>query len=344
MHQFQCDYTGGCLPEVFEALAKTNNDVLPGYCEDDCCKKAEKLILEASQLPSGRVFWVMSGTLANLVTLSAMLPAYGAVVCAESGHIATAEAAAIEATGHKVVTLESFDGKLNSARLDDFCEHFNSCSEIDRAHLVRPAVVYISFPTETGTVYSRDELEAIAAVCRKWKMPLYLDGARLAYGLACSDVTLSDIARLTDAFYIGGTKCGALAGEAIVVKNAALQQDFLGNIRMRGALIAKGRLVGCAFTALFEDGLYLRLGREAVEKAATIRKAFADVGIQLVGNSVSNQVFVRVNRHQAQRLGKTCRYKTMHVNSDDTMTLRLCTSWSTTENDVIALLQAIKEL
>lgn len=344
IRQFQCDYTGGCLPEILEMMMKTNQEVQAGYCEDDYCQKAEHLILEAADVPQGRVFWVTSGTMANLVTLSSMLPSYGAVVCADTGHIQTAEAAAIEATGHRVVALPSKEGKLDAEQLEKRIEAFYGANEVDRSHMVKPASVYVTFPTELGSVYSKEELEKISAICQKWKIPLYLDGARLAYGLAASDVTLSDIARLTDAFYIGGTKCGALAGEAIVVKDKKLQADFLGNIRMRGALIAKGRLVGCAFYALFADGLYFRLGRLAVEKAMQIRQAFEAVGLSMASKSPTNQQFVSLTQDQADRLAKTCRYKIMKRNPDGTLLLRFCTSWSTTEEDMDVLLAAIGDL
>ena len=346
MYQFQCDYTGGCLPEILKLLTETNNEELPGYCEDQICKEASSLLLNACSLThdQAEVFWLPSGTLANLSVLTTVLRSNESVIASEDAHIFTAEAGAVEAHGHKIETSASKDGKIQASLIEKLCTDYLSHDPIGQAHLTRPAAVYLAFPSEFGTVYSLEGLRQISSVCRKYGLFLYVDGARLAYGLSVSDAALSDLAQLSDAFYIGGTKCGALIGEAVVIKDAAARRRFLGTLRMCGGLLAKGRLVGAAFKAFFTDDLYFRVGKEAVDKAQRIQKAFTDSGVEMYIDSPTNQIFPLVNERQLSELSKCCRFKVLKRTESAKYLLRFCTSWSTEETAVQLLVETIKKL
>lgn len=252
MYQFQCDYIAGCHPAVLKALCETNLEEVPGYAEDKFCKEASDMIRAAWGGIDADVHFLSGGTQTNLTLIAAALRPHQGVVSASSGHIEAHETGAIESTGHKVMTIPAVDGKVTVDALRRLCADYFENEE--KVLLVQPGLLYISFPTETGTIYSLAELEELAAVCREYGLFFYIDGARLAYGLAASpDVTLKDIARLADAFYLGGTKCGTLACEALVIKNPTLKRDFPALMRQRGALLAKGRLGGVQFAAFDEE-------------------------------------------------------------------------------------------
>lgn len=340
MRLFQCDYTGGCHPEILKTLASTNSLSLPGYCEDDLCLEAEKLILKASGLSEkeASVFWLASGTLANLSVIDAFLSSNEAVICATTAHIYVAEGGAIEACGHPMISLPENDGKISAEQIENACANYRSLSPIERCHLSRPAGVYISFPTEKGTIYSRSELKEISETCHRNNLFLYVDGARLAYGLAASDVTLKEIAALTDAFYIGGTKCGALIGEAVVIKNPIVRERYLGVLRMRGGLIAKGRLIGAAFKTFFSQDLYFEIGKKAVQQAQLLASAFKAKGIPMASESPTNQIFPILDESLCERLGKEFRFQEWGRTPGGKFIVRFCTSWSTSDEDISALL------
>lgn len=345
MYQFQCDYIGGCFPEILKKLVETNSEELSGYCSDIHCQRAERLILDSCQIPEGRVFWMTSGTLANLCALSTILPAHGGVICTDSAHILTGEGGAIEATGHKLLVVKGHNGKLSGSAVSSLCEEYFCNDEISRAHMVRPAAVYITQPTEWGTVYSLEELKDLRNTCSKWNLPLYLDGARLAYSFPSCDVTLPDISENTDIFYIGGSKCGTLTGEAVVIPNQAYHDIFMENIRMRGGLISKGRLMGCQFEWLFEEGFYYRtLGAEAVRKADHLRKAFEDAGFSFHTQSTTNQLFPILDSRTAKVLEEKFRFKKVGMTQTGEGIYRFCTSWSTTDESVRELVKALAAL
>lgn len=345
MHQFQCDYTGGCCPEILEKLVHTNPLELPGYCEDSICAEAESLILKKAGLSpeEAGVFWVASGTMANLSVLTTVLSANEAVLAADTGHIHTAEAGAIEFSGHKIQCVGGKDGKILPENIEEVCSNYEESDPVSRAHICRPRAVYISFPTELGTIYTLEELRTISGVCKRHRLFLYIDGARLAYGLAASSVVgLKELAECADAFYIGGTKCGALFGEAVVIKDPEVRERYLGVLRMCGGLIAKGRSLGCSFKTFFEDDLYLRLGRSANEKASKIRAAFDDVGVRFYSESPTNQLFPIVDEKLFNRLSEKIKFKVIRRTREGQGILRLCTSWSTPDEAVQALVNLIK--
>ncbi|MCR4999724.1 MAG: low specificity L-threonine aldolase, partial [Lachnospiraceae bacterium] len=272
-----------------------------------------------------------------------VLHLYEGVIAADTGHINVHEAGAVEFTGHKVLALPSETGKLAAATVKKYLEDFYndpSCS-----HMVQPGMVYISQPTEYGTLYSKDELTALSEVCKEYKIPLYVDGARLAYGLASksNDVTLPDMARLADVFYIGGTKCGALLGEAVVVTNKDLLPHFTTTIKQHGAMLAKGRVLGIQFDELFRDDLYLSIGKNAVEYAEEIKRALREDGYRLYYDSPTNQVFFLLENSKVDPLSKQVEYSNFEKYDDDYIVARFCTSWATNRNDVDALLEVIHE-
>lgn len=345
MYQFQCDYTGGCCPQILEKLVQTNPLELPGYCEDSLCAEAENLILKEAGLTKEEagVFWAASGTMANLSVLTTVLSANEAVLASDTAHIHTAEAGAIEFSGHQILTVGSKGGKILPESIEEVCSNYEESDPVSRAHICRPRAVYISFPTELGTIYTLEELRTISGACKRHRLFLYIDGARLAYGLAASsDVGLKELAECSDAFYIGGTKCGALMGEGVVIKDADVRDRYLGVLRMCGGLIAKGRTLGCSFKAFFEDDLYLRLGKSANEKAAKIRSAFEEAGVQFYSNSPTNQLFPIVDENLFKRLSEKIKFKVIGRTQEGQRILRLCTSWSTPDEAVEALVNLIE--
>lgn len=344
MIRFDNDYSEGTHPEILKKLAETNLEQTPGYGEDPYCKEAAAAIRKLCDQPDADVHFLVGGTQANLTVIASMLRPHQGVVSAHTGHIATHESGAIEATGHKVITVESPDGKLTADRIRAVYDaHWEDATH---EHMAQPGMVYISHPTESGTTYTKKELEAISALCRSLGLPLYLDGARLACGLMAegSDLSLPDIASLCDAFYIGGTKSGALFGEAVVLTAPALKKDFRYLIKQRGGMLAKGRLLGLQFGVLFKDGLYFRLGGHAVQQALRIRKAFADKGFPFLYDSMTNQQFPILPDAHVDTLAASYAFHHWEKAGEGRTAVRFCTSWATRPEDVDRLIQDIAGL
>ncbi|HIS97231.1 MAG TPA: aminotransferase class I/II-fold pyridoxal phosphate-dependent enzyme [Candidatus Scatomorpha pullistercoris] len=342
MIRFESDYLEGALPEIMEALVRTNLEQTPGYGEDAHCENAARLIREKCAAPEAAVHFLVGGTQANLTVIAAALRPHQAVMAADTGHIAVHETGSIEATGHKVITLPSPDGKIRAEQIRERVEaHW---ADATHEHQPQPAMVYISQPTENGTVYSLAELEKISAVCREKGLILFVDGARLGAALACSDVTLADLARLTDVFYIGGTKLGALFGEAVVITNPALGRDFRYVIKQRGGMFAKGRLLGVMFETLMSDGLYERTGAREVSLAMKLRAAFAEKGWPLMYDSPTNQQFPIVPDAALEKLAEKYSFSDWARTDEAHRAVRFCTSWATRPEDVDELTADIARL
>ena len=346
---FTSDYCEGALPRIMQRLQETNMVQTVGYGEDEYCEQARGYIRRACDCPGADVHFLVGGTQTNATVISSILKPYQGVLCAESGHINVHETGAVEHGGHKILALPSPDGKITAEQIREALDdHF---SDANHEHMVMPGMVYISFSTESGTIYSREELTAISEVCRGFEIPLFVDGARLGYGMAASELiegenalTLKDFARLADVFYIGGTKQGALFGEAVVITNEALKADFRYNIKQGGGMLAKGRLLGVQFAALFEDGLYLDAARGAVRQAARIREAFEKKGIRFLVDSPTNQVFPILTEASMEALDKDFGFEVWKKFPDGRAGVRFCTSWATPEANVDTLVDAIRRL
>ena len=342
MIRFECDYGEGCHPAILERLMATNFEQTPGYGEDIYCQRAAERIKEQAQCPQAQVHFLVGGTQANMIVIASILRPHQGVIAAQSGHINAHETGAVEATGHKILTVPSEDGKISAEQIQAVYDaHYQQDGP---EHTVQPGMVYISQSTENGTVYTKAELEALSAICRKLGLPLFLDGARLGYGLAASDLTLADVARLCDVFYIGGTKVGALFGEAVVITAEALQKDFRYAIKQHGAMLAKGRLLGLQFDTLLEEDRYWQIARKAVEQAMRIKAAFAAKGCAFRYDSPSNQQFPILTEAQLAQLGQKYSYSVIEKLSDGRTVVRFCTSWATKEEDVQALIADIDKL
>ena len=342
MIRFECDYITGAHPKVLQALVDSNLEPHPGYGEDEYCARAAQLIRELCQAPEADVHFLVGGTQTNTTVIASALRPHQGVISTELGHIALHETGAIEATGHKVLTVPTQDGKLTAQQVEQVCREHLEDEAME--HKVQPGMVYLSHPTELGTVYTRAELEAICAAAHRYHIPVFVDGARLAYGLAASDITMPDLARLADVFYIGGTKSGALFGEAVVITNDSLKRDFRYFIKQRGALLAKGRLLGVQFLALLSDGLYEQIGQQAVAQALRIKKAFQDKGWPFLVDSPTNQQFVVVPDPVYEWIRQS--YSTEHNGKPDPdhTAIRFCTTWSTRDEDIDALIRDIQAL
>ena len=334
MLHFDTDYMSGAHPKVMERLMETNFDQTPGYGTDQYTAKAKQLILEACGTPDAKVHFLVGGTQTNSTVIDGVLARHEGVLCAESGHINVHESGAIEATGHKVLTLPSYDGKVSAYDVKNFIDTFYSDETYE--HMVAPGMLYISFPTEYGTVYSLKELEDLSNVCHKAGIPLFIDGARLGYGLAADggDVTLKDIARLSDVFYIGGTKVGALFGEAVVVTNKNLLNHFTPLVKQHGALLAKGRLLGVQFEALFTDGLYEQISKSCVEKAVRLKNIFVAKGYEVEVDSPTNQQFFRLPNAVVDALLKEATFEMWGPRGETESVVRFVTGWTTTDEDI----------
>lgn len=340
MQHFDSDYMEGMHPAILEALVRTNMQKTTGYGLDEYCVAAREAIRKACAAPDAEVHFLVGGTQTNATVIRALLRPHEGVVAAATGHIAVHESGAIEAGGHKVLTLPHKEGKISAAQVDEYLEWFYADESFE--HMVFPAMVYLSLPTEYGTLYTLAELEAMAEVCRKWNLKLFVDGARLGYGLAAAecDVTLADLARLCDAFYIGGTKCGAMFGEAVVMRKG-LVPHFFTIVKQQGALLAKGRMLGIQFLTLFTDNLYLDIARHAVEQAARLKRAFIERGYELYFDSPTNQVFVTLSAEQEKRLRAATTFTEWERLPDDRLVVRLATSWATRPEDVEALIEKL---
>lgn len=337
MLSFECDYIHGAHPLILERLVATNFETLSGYGADHYCESAKQKIREACQCPAAQVHFLVGGTQTNAVVIDSMLRSYEGVVAASTGHVNVHEAGAIEYTGHKVLTLPEHRGKIDANELNTYLEGF--WGDANHDHAVFPGMVYISHPTEYGTLYSKEELTALSQVCRRYDIPLYMDGARLGYALASyqTDVTLSDIASLCDAFYIGGTKVGALCGEAVVFTNDKAPKHFMTIVKQHGALLAKGRLLGIQFDTLFTDGLYDRIGKNAIDMAEKMKNIFRKKGYTFFLETDTNQQFILLEDDKIAPLREKVGFDYWEKADDTHTVVRFATSWSTKEEDLSAL-------
>lgn len=338
MYQFQCDYNEGAHPRIMEKLLQTNLEQTVGYGEDHYCAEAREAIRKAIGRPDADVHFLVGGTQANATVISSILRPYQGVLCASTGHINVHETGAIEHGGHKVLAMEAENGLLAAEQIRTAMQlHLE---EDGPEHTVQPGMVYISFSSELGTVYSLRQLREISAACREYGLPLFVDGARMGYGLASEgcDVTLQDIAELADVFYLGGTKQGALFGEAVVILNETLKKDFRYYIKQNGGMLAKGRLLGIQFLTLFEDGLYFEVSQHAVSQALRIRDAFKAKGFEMLVQSPSNQQFPILDNGTLGRLSEKFLFSVWQKVDEDHTAVRFCTSWATRPEAVDALL------
>lgn len=341
MQYFQCDYMEGAHPEILKRLMETNMEKTPGYGQDIYCDRAKEKILEACHCPEGEVHLMVGGTQTNSTVIAACLKSYEGVIAADTGHINAHESGAVEYTGHKVLAIPGVDGKLRAEDVKKYVDEFYANPSYE--HIVWPGMVYISHPTEYGTLYTKKELEDLREVCDAYKLPLFLDGARLGYGLMAdgTDVTLELIAKLCDVFYIGGTKVGALCGEAVVFTKKDFIPHFFSIIKQHGALLAKGRLLGIQFDTLFTDDLYFKIARHAIDMAMKLKKGFADKGYEFYMDTVTNQQFIILDQAQFEALSKVAVFEIWEKLSDGRTVVRFCTSWATKEEDIDALLSMI---
>ena len=344
MIRFNSDYTEGCHPAILERLAATNMEQTPGYGEDVYCAAAAEQIKEACAAPEAAVHFLVGGTQTNVTVISAALRHYQGVITAVTGHINVHETGALESCGHKCLTIETADGKLTAEQIAAYTDAHYADASFE--HTVQPKMVYISNPTEIGTIYKKAELEAIYDVCKERGLYLFLDGARLGYGLTCreNDLTLADVAALTDVFYIGGTKVGALFGEAVVITNEELKRDFRYNMKQRGGMLAKGRLLGIQFDTLFTDDLYFKIARNAIDKAFQIRDIFVSNGYPLLFDSPTNQQYPIIPDDELAILGKEFGYEYWTRVDATHSGVRFCGSWATTQENVDALRAAVNAL
>ena len=338
---FASDYQEGCHPEILEALNKTNSEKTEGYGTDSYSALAKAKILEACGISNGEVYLLVGGTQTNEVVISSFLKPYEGVIAADTGHISTHEAGAIEHGGHKVLTLKHEDGKISAERIEAYCADFYA--DGNHEHMVHPGMVYLSQPTEYGTLYSLKELEAIREVCDKYDLYLYIDGARLAYALASkeNDVSLKDLGRLTDVFYIGGTKCGTLFGEALVVRKKDTIPHLFTLIKQHGALLAKGRILGVQFYKMFEDGLYERIAKEAIRLADRLRHGLEEKGYEQTIIAPTNQIFISIDDKDMADLASKVNFSFWEKKDATHTVIRFVVSWSTSEEEVDALLEIL---
>ena len=344
MIQFQCDYNEGAHPLIIKRLTESNLEQTVGYGEDPYCEEARKLIKRACQNDSADVHFLVGGTQSNTTVIAHILRPYQGVLAATSGHINVHETGAIESTGHKVLAIPTSNGKLTAQQIDDAMQaHIH---EDGPEHMVQPGMVYLSFPTEIGTIYSHDELKAIRTVCDRYDLPLFVDGARLGYGL-CSpecDLTLPQLTQLVDVFYIGGTKVGALFGEAVVITNEALKKDFRYSIKQHGGMLAKGRLLGLQFATLFTDNLYFDIAQHAIDEAMRIKSALQAKGISFLIDSPTNQQFPIFTNAQIDTLSQHFMLSLWQRIDENHTAMRICSSWATKPENTDALIRTIENL
>lgn len=341
---FNCDYTEGAHPRILEKLAETNMEQTIGYGVDEYCKKAAELIKRECKNDKVDVHFLVGGTQANVTVIDAALKPYQGVICAASGHINVHETGAVEASGHKCITIPSLDGKIYEPEIREILSiHYANGGD---EHMAQPKMVYISNPTEYGTIYSKAELEGLYRLCREYGVYLFMDGARLGYGLASkeNDLTLELIAQNTDVFYIGGTKVGALFGEAVVICNEDLKADFRYNIKQHGGMLAKGRLLGIQFATLFEDGLYYEIAAHAMRMTEIIRDKLIALGVKFFVQSPTNQLFVIFPNEAIKRLGENYKLEIMDKVDAEHTVVRICTSWATKEENVTAFLADVERV
>ena len=334
MISFESDYTTGAYPKLLQRLTETNMEVLSGYGNDVYCESARKKIQKECACPEADVFFLAGGTQTNAVVISSMLREYEGVIAAKTGHVSLHEAGAVEITGHKVLELSQVEGKLEAPVIKQFLEQFYQDENYE--HMVFPGMVYVSYPTEYGTLYTKKELTEISKVCNEYQIPLFLDGARLGYGLMSkeADLSLEDIARLCDVFYIGGTKVGALCGEAVVFTKNNMPKHFVNHVKRHGALMAKGRLLGVQFDALFTDGLYFEISKHAINMAEDMKAVFKEKGYRFYLESPTNQQFFIIENEKLKKLREKVRFGFWEKYDELHTVVRFATSWSTTEDDL----------
>lgn len=334
MLSFASDYTEGAHPKILERLTETNFVQVTGYGTDEFCESAADKIRKACSCPKAEVRFISGGTQANLIVIDSLLTHYEGVIAATTGHINGHEAAAIERTGHKVLTVPHYSGKVKAEDVKNLIRDFYN--DDNHEHQTFPGMVYVSNPTEYGTLYTKKELTDLSGVCREYNIPLFLDGARLGYGLAAkdNDLTLNDLCRLCDVFYIGGTKVGALCGEAVVFPNGNLPKHFLTTVKQHGALLAKGRLLGVQFETLFTDNLYFELGKNAIDKANKLRKILKDKNYPFFMETTTNQIFVVVENGKMEELKKQVVFGFWEKFDESHTVIRFATSWATTDAQI----------
>ncbi|CAI6043176.1 Low specificity L-threonine aldolase [Paenibacillus sp. JJ-100] len=341
MIRFECDYNEGAHERILQRLLETNMEQTSGYGTDTHCERARMLIRQACGNEEADVHFLVGGTQTNTTVIASILRPHQGVIAAVSGHIAVHETGAIESTGHKVLTVPSLDGKITAEQVKAVCDAH--AKESSPEHSVQPGMVYISQPTENGTMYSKAELEALYAISQAYGLPFFIDGARLGYALASKDcdMTMRDLARMCDVFYIGGTKIGALMGEAVVILNDALKRDFRYIIKQKGGLLAKGRLLGIQFETLFEDGLYLEISRHAVDMALKIHDSLEQHGVEFLYDSPTNQQFPILPNSLLEQLREHYTFTFWEKVDESRSAVRFCTSWATRSENVDALTRDI---
>ena len=341
MVSFESDYIEGALPEILDALVKTNMEQLSGYGADEYTQSAKEKIKKACNCPKAQVAFITGGTQTNQLVISTMLKQYEGVVAPQTGHVSSHEAGAIEYTGSKVITIPGHNGKMDAVELKQYLSDFYS--DGNHEHMVFPGMVYISFPTEYGTIYSKKELSDIYKVTQEYKLPLFVDGARLGYGLASKqcDMTLPEFSSLCDIFYIGGTKVGALCGEAIVYTKGNMPEHFENLTKKHGALLAKGRLNGIQFDTLFTDNLYFKAAEHAIEMAELVKNAFKSKGYKFLLDSPTNQQFIILENSKMQELSKKVKFCFWEKVDENHTAVRFATSWATKKENVELLQKLI---
>ncbi|MGM9819601.1 MAG: threonine aldolase family protein [Candidatus Onthomorpha sp.] len=341
MLHFDTDYMRGACPEIIKRICETNLEQTVGYGLDEYTQRAKEAIRQTIGRDDAEIHFLVGGTQTNATVIDGVLGKCEGVLCAETAHINVHEAGAIEASGHKVLTLPTEDGKIKAEDVEKYVRDFNR--DEARDHIVAPGMVYISFPTETGSLYTLKELEDLHRVCSNNSLPLYIDGARLGYGLMArgNDVSIKDIARLCDIFYIGGTKVGALFGEAVVVCNNNLLKHFFPLIKQHGALLAKGRLLGLQFETLFTDNLYFKLSNNAIERAMELREAFVAKGYEPYGFSPSNQQFFVMSKEEINALKAKVSFEIWAWEDDNRAVVRFVTDWATSKQEVMQLIDCL---
>lgn len=341
MYRFNNDYNQGAHPNILKALEDTNDKAYAGYGLDTISKKAAKQVKDRLKNQNADVHFLVGGTQTNFVVIDSVLRPYEGVISADSGHINVHECGAVESCGHKILTLPHKNGKISAAQVAKFAQDYKDSTIPE--HVTVPRMVYISFPTEYGTIYSKKELSDLYKVCKKYGLYLYVDGARLSYGLAAkdNDLKFEDFGKLCDAFYIGGTKCGALMGEALVINNKDMKPHFRNMMKENGAILAKGWLLGIQFCELFKDDLYFKLGEKADKQADRIRKALAKKNYKLFISNKTNQIFVVLENKVMNKLAKNFIFEFEDVIDKNHTCVRFCTSWASSDEAVDALVDAI---
>ena len=337
MLSFENDYNVGAHPRILERLMQTNFEPQSGYGADCFCESAKARIREAFFCPNADIFFLTGGTQTNCVVIDALLRSYEGVIAAATGHIALHEAGAVEYTGHKVLELPSHDGKLDAGELRAYLETFYA--DESHEHMVFPGMVYLSYPTELGTLYTKAELTAISQVCKEYHMPLFVDGARLGYGLTspAADLTPAEFSALCDVFYVGGTKVGALCGEAVVFPKGTMPKHFLTTVKQHGALLAKGRLLGVQFDTLFDDGLYFAISRNAIRMAEALKSVFHEKNCRIWRETPTNQQFLVLEDAEMQRLRERVAFSFWEKYDNTHTVCRFVTSWATTQEQIETL-------